>query len=482
MKRLREWLSPLVYLSNNWISLTGVVVVTTAGVTWLALLPTTLRGGILHPYLGILVYLLLPALFIGGLLLIPIGIYLRRRRQRAAGLLPADFPPLDFQNRELRKLGTFVASASVLNFIIVSQFSYSAVRYMDTVSFCGTTCHTVMKPEFTAYQDSPHARVECVNCHIGSGASWFVRSKLSGVGQVFAVTFHNYPTPIPVPVRNLRPARETCETCHWPQKFGQDQLRDVRTYADDEKNTLTHTVLMIHVGGGSYGVGIHGRHLGQGVMVRYVASDDRRQTIPWVEYNAGGHATVFAVSGAKPDLSRARVMDCMDCHNRPSHAFQLPERAVDQAMNSGDISPNLPFAKKQAVAILKQPYASDQEAASRIPAAFESYYRTTYPDVYGQHRDEVSRGAQKLLAIFRRNVFPAMKITWGTYPNNIGHVDFDGCFRCHDEQHASAEGKTITQDCTACHDLLATDEKAPKILKDLNIEPGVENTAAPASH
>lgn len=472
MKRLREWVPVLVYLSNNWISSVGVVVVTAAAVSWLFLLPVTLRGGIQHPYFGIVVYLLLPGAFIGGLFLIPIGIYFHRRRQRAANIYPADFPPLDFRNRELRKLATFVAGTTVLNIIIASHLAYSAVNYMDSVSFCGTTCHTVMKPEFTAYQDSPHARVECVSCHIGSGASWFVRSKLSGVGQVFAVTFHNYPTPIPVPVHNLRPARETCETCHWPQQFAQDQLRDIPTYADDEKNTLTHTVLMVHIGGGRYGAGIHGMHLGEGIRIRYAASDEQRQTIPWVEYSSRGHSTVFAASGTpQPEPARIRTMDCMDCHNRPTHVFQLPEPAVDQAMYAHDIPPDLPFAKKQAVAILKQPYSSEEEAAGRIPTAFEDFYRTAYPDVYAQRRDDIERAGGRVLAIFQRNVFPAMKVTWGTYPNNIGHMDSDGCFRCHDEQHASAEGKTITQDCSACHDLLATGEKEPKILQELGLGP-----------
>jgi NapC/NirT cytochrome c family, N-terminal region len=470
MTKLRRWLSPVVYLSNNWISLIGVVVVTAASVLWMALLPITVRGGISHPYFGILVYLLLPAVFVAGLILIPVGIYWQRRRQRAAGIYPSDFPPLDYQNRELRKLAGFIAVTTVVNVMIASQFTYSAVRYMDTVSFCGTTCHTVMKPEFTAYQGSPHSRVECVNCHIGPGASWFVRSKLSGVGQVFAVALHNYPTPIPVPVRNLRPARETCETCHWPQRFGEDGLRDIPTYADDETNTLTHTVLLVHIGGGRRGVGIHGMHLGEGVRVRYFASDERRQTIPWVEYTSGGRTTVFAASGAKADPARIREMDCMDCHNRPTHVFELPERAVDHAMAAGDISSTLPFAKKTGVEILKRPYSSEGEAASRIPAAFEDYYRNTYPQVYAQRREEIGKSAQKLLAIFNRNVFPEMKITWGTYVNNIGHTDSIGCFRCHDEQHTSSEGKTITQDCTACHNPLAIDEKQPKVLTELGLE------------
>ena len=468
---LRGWLSPIVYLSNNWISLVGVVVVTAATVTWLVFLPITLRGGVLHPYFGMVVYLLLPGVFIAGLVLIPIGIYWNRRRKRLKGELPTDFPPLDPRNRELRKLALFVSVTTFLNIIIASQFSYSAVRYMDTVAFCGQTCHTVMQPEFTAHQRSPHSRVECVNCHIGPGASWFVRSKLSGAGQVIAVLLNNYPRPIPVPVRNLRPARETCETCHWPQKFDEDRLRDIISFGEDEQNTLSHTVLMLHLGGGVSRIGIHGRHLGQGVQVRYYASDEKRQTIPWVEYTAGGKTTVYASGNAKPDPSQLREMDCMDCHNRPTHIYQLPARAVDEALGAGEISTALPFAKKQSVVILKQSYATEQEAVAKIPVAFEDYYRNNYPQVYAQRRDDITRSGKALLGIFQHNVFPAMKVTWGTYPNNLGHTDSDGCFRCHDEQHAAKDGKTITQDCGACHNILASDEKNPKILVDLGLAP-----------
>ena len=468
--RVRAWLSPLIYLSNNWISLIGVVVVTVGGVTWMLLLPTTIRGAYLHPYIGILVYLFLPVLFVAGLLLIPIGIYWNRRRQKAQGVYPADFPPLDLKNPELRKVISFVGVTTILNILITGQFTYGAVRYMDSVSFCGQTCHTVMKPEFTAYQGSPHSRVECVSCHIGPGAGWFVRSKLSGAGQLFAVMFHSYPTPIPVPVRNLRPARETCETCHWPQKFGEDRVKDIPSYGDDEQNTLKHTVLLLHIGGGAYGVGIHGVHLGEGVKVRYFASDEKRQTIPWVEYTSGGKSTVFAVEKTQPpDPSKTRVMDCMDCHSRPTHTFELPERAVNRAMSAGDISPTLPFARKQSVEILKQTYSTSEDAAARIPAAFEAYYQKTYPEIYSQRQAEVRRSAQAVLAVFQRNVFPEMKVTWGTYLNNIGHTDSDGCFRCHDGSHSSASNQSITQDCGACHNLLATDEKDPKILSDLGL-------------
>jgi nitrate/TMAO reductase-like tetraheme cytochrome c subunit len=464
-------LSPLVHLSNNWVSLIGVVVVTTATVFWLFLLPTTMRGDVHNPYNGILAFMLLPALFFLGLVLIPLGIYWRNRKERRQGLYPASFPPLNLKNLEFRRLVTFVGVTTFANIVIASQLAYGAVSYMETVSFCGQTCHTVMQPEFTAYQSSPHSRVECVQCHIGPGESWFVRSKLSGMRQVFAVMFHTYETPIPTPVHNLRPARETCESCHWPQKYGEDRVRIINKFADDENNSLTKTVLLMKIGGGSKGIGIHGTHLGPGVHIRYGHSDPQRQTIPWIEYSGPDGKTVYRAEGAPADgkgLS-IREMDCIDCHNRPAHSYKLPERAVDEAMFAGDLSASLPFARKESVDILKRTYASRDAAAAGIPAALTAFYRETYPAIYRERQAEVVRTGTGLLAIYNRNIFPAMKVTWGTYPNNIGHTDFPGCFRCHDDSHASADGRKVTQDCGACHNLLAMDEAAPKILTDLGI-------------
>jgi hypothetical protein len=474
MSKVRAFLSPLIYLSNNFVSLVGVVLATIGGVTWLLLLPTSIRGGYLHPYLGILVYLLLPGLFILGLVLIPLGLYWNRRGQRKRGVYPSEFPSLDLKSHELRRLLRFVAVTTILNVVIISQFAYGAVRHMDSVAFCGQTCHTVMRPEFTAYQSSPHQHVDCVNCHIGSGATWFLRSKVSGMRQVFAVALHNYPTPIPVPVHNLRPARETCEACHWPQNNSAERLKDIRGYAADEQNTLNHTVLLLHIGGGASGAGIHGTHLGDGVRIRYFASDDKRQTIPWVEYVSGGKTTVYAAEKSKtPDSSQLRVMDCLDCHNRPAHTFEPPDRAVNKAMSNADISSALPFAKKQSLELLKQRYSSSEDAKARIPSAFEAYYQKNYPEIYAQRGEEVRRSARGVLSVFEHNVFPEMKVTWGTYLNNVGHTDSDGCFRCHDGSHSSADKQSITQDCGACHNLLASDEKNPKILTDLGmVEPG----------
>jgi hypothetical protein len=470
-RRGPSWLSPIIHLSSNWVSLAGVVIVTTATVFWLFLLPVTLRGTTESPYVGILAFLVLPAPFFAGLILVPLGIWLKRKREGRAGIYPPEFPPLTWNNADLRRLVYFVFFTTMVNLAIASQVSYSAVNYMDSVTFCGETCHTVMQPEYTAYQNSPHARVECVKCHIGPGASWFVKSKLSGVGQVLAVTFHTYSTPIPTPVRSLRPARETCEACHWPQKYGEDRLQVIDKFAGDQANTLTKTVLLMKIGGGNRGIGIHGTHLGPGVAIRYAHADEGRQNIPWIEYNGPGGKTVYATPAAKPAGGGLpiREMDCVDCHNRPTHAYELPERAVDRVMNAGRISPSLPFAKKRAVEILKASYGTRDEAAQKIPAAFESYYRDNYPAIWAQRRAEVTSAAGQVLAIYDRNIFPAMKVTWGTYPNNIGHTDSPGCFRCHDGNHAAKDGRSVTQDCNACHNLLAMDEADPKVLTDLGI-------------
>ncbi|HTX36862.1 MAG TPA: NapC/NirT family cytochrome c [Bryobacteraceae bacterium] len=468
------WLSPVIHLSNNWISLAGVVIVTSATIFWLFLLPTTLRGETQNPYVGILAFLTIPGPFFTGLALIPLGIWLKRKREGRTGILPGD-RTLTWRNLELRRLVYFVGGTTVLNVLIASQLTYGAVNYMDSVTFCGETCHNVMQPEFTAYQDSPHSKVECVKCHIGPGAGWFVKSKLSGVGQVFAVTFHTYPRPIPTPVHNLRPARETCEACHWPQKYGEDRIKVIAKYAPDETNTLTKTVLLMRIGGGNNGLGIHGTHLGKGVVIRYGHSDEARQVIPWVEYSINGKKTIYATSDVKsgpvddPPGLTMREMDCMDCHNRPSHSYDLPERALDKAMANGLISAALPQAKKQATDILKADYKTRDEAAQKIPVAFEQFYQRSYPAVWAQRQAEVTTSAKAVLAIWDRNIFPGMNVTWGKYPVNIGHTDFPGCFRCHDGGHTAKNGNTITQDCSACHNILAMDEANPKVLTDLGV-------------
>jgi hypothetical protein len=348
---------------------------------------------------------------------------------------------------------------------------------MDSVQFCGLTCHRLMQPEYTAYQNSPHARVACVGCHIGPGASWFVRSKLSGSYQVYATIFDKYPRPIPTPVANLRPARETCEQCHWPAKFTNERMTVREHYAEDEKNSLTDTVLLVKVGGEDpithQPIGIHGVHMAAGTTFRYRATDEHRQEIAEVMLERGGTTETFLQEGVTLTEAQRRipmrVMDCVDCHNRPSHNFQLPDAAMDLMMAAGRISPDLPFAKKKGLELLKTHYPSREEATQKIEAGFRDFYRSSYPQVFSQEGKEVEAAAQALSSIYLRNVFPDMNIDWGSYPNNIGHMNWPGCFRCHDGSHKSAQGNVINMDCGACHNLLATDEPAPKILQQLGL-------------
>lgn len=475
---IQGWLSSVVYLSKNWISRIGVVVVTTATILWLFLLPASLRGEVQHPYIGILGYLILPGIFFFGLFLVPLGIWFHVRAERRAGRYPLTYNPLTLRTPELRQLIMFIGITTFINIVIGSQLTYRAITYMDGVTFCGQTCHSVMQPEYGAYQNSPHSRVECVACHIGPGASWFVQSKLSGLGQVFAVTFNTYPRPIPTPVRNLRPARETCEACHWPQKFSEDRVRVIDKYAEDENNTLTKTVLLMRVSAQEGHPGIHSAHLGQGIAIYYNPADESRQAIPRIEYRnaATGRSESYTAADAKPDAIKGlplRQMDCMDCHNRPTHTFQLPDRAVDIAMAAGDIPATLPFIKKTAVEVLRKGYKSQDEAALAIPGGIEKFYRSTNPAVYASRRGDIERAGKAALVIYRRNVFPQMHVTWGTYPNNLGHMDFPGCFRCHDGNHATQAGKAIPNDCNTCHQMLAMDEPSPKILSELGLANGV---------
>jgi len=456
-------------LTRHWLSLAGVALVTTAGISWLFVLPQQIRGHVSNPYIGIIVFLILPIVFFVGLALIPIGVYLSKRQIRP-GLPEAGFD----RRAALHRLAWFFGVLTLVNVIIGTQVTYRAVAHMETPQFCGATCHT-MHPQFAAYQNSPHSRVECVECHVAPGAAGWISSKAAGTRQLIETVLNTYRRPIPSALESNRlvPARETCENCHWPQAFGGVRLRVFSKYADDEANTRTQTVLAVMVGGGKI-AGIHGAHVGPGVHIRYSATDGARQTIPWVEYRntTTGAVKTFVSSDSTPDSLKAQPkydMQCVDCHNRPTHTFDLPDRAMDKALALGDIAVTLPYIKKKGVELLKASYNSSQEAADKLPRELVAFYQQNYPDLYAKRSQDINQAGQAVLAIYNRNVFPDMKVTWGTYPNNLGHTDFPGCFRCHDGSHATGDGKSITQDCSTCHEPLAMDEASPEILKTLGI-------------
>ena len=476
---LKNWTRLLFLLGQNSLTLAGAVLTTSSAVTLIAFwVYDVIIPGPPHPYIGILLFLILPGVFLIGLILIPTGIVLRRRRLRAGSQLGDSYPQIDLHQPMVRHGLLLVGVATFLNVLIFGTASFRGVTYMDSTQFCGQTCHTVMTPEFTAYQGSPHAHVECVGCHIGPGAGWFVRSKLSGVRQVFAVTLHTYSRPIPAPVKYLRPARETCEQCHWPQRFTGDKFVVKTTYKEDEKNTPQTTVLLMKIGGRTWqgAVGIHGRHLNEGSRIQYISIDDKRQVIPVVYYTDDSGKQVEYVSSEikatkqQLDAGEHRSMDCVDCHNRPTHAFDLPENAVNREMAGGQISTDLPYIRKEALELLKVEYPDRETARQQITEGVNAFYRTKYPSVYDSRRALVQQAAGSVSEIYLRNIFPEMKMTWGVHPSNIGHNDSPGCFRCHDGSHASADGKVIANDCDTCHSVLAMDEEKPKILTDLGIK------------
>jgi hypothetical protein len=446
-------------LFRNYISLVGaaIVIASVVSVTLLFLIEITSNGE--NPYLGILTYIIFPSILMFGLTVVVLGMVRERwRRSRASADFRA-YPRLDLNDTRARHAAfTFL----VVTFIFVSASafgSYRAYEYTESVGFCGQTCH-VMKPERTAYQAGAHARVGCVGCHVGPGASWYVRSKLSGAYQLYSVTFNKYSKPITTPVHNLRPAQETCEQCHWPEKFFGAQLKVFNRYGYDEQNTLRQRRMLINVGGGSPAAGlvtgIHW-HMNIGNEVTYISIDDHRQVIPWVRIkDRQGNVTEYIdrtrpITPEQIASGNKRRMDCVDCHNRPAHNYLPPDVAVDQAFVSGRLDPSLPYLKRQAVEVLSKAYTTTPEAVNSIATSLTDFYRSNYADVYSQKRASIDGAITEVQRIFQTYFFPEMKTDWQTHPNNIGHLYFVGCFRCHDGEHVSSSGKVITNNCNVCH-------------------------------
>lgn len=445
---------------RNGVSLAGGVIVTMSALVFIVVFLLDMLGLHTNPYLGIVFFVIVPAFFILGLLLIPIGMWMERRRRASGKSSRVGWPRLDLNDPVHRRTAFIVLVLTMANVVIVSLAAYRGIEFMDSPSFCGEVCHEVMQPEFTAYQNGPHSRVGCVQCHIGPGAPWFVKAKLDGTRQVVAVLLNSHARPISSPVHNLRPAREVCEQCHWPEKFHGDKMMVKKDYADDEAVTESATTLRLHVGGGGdrigRAVGIHW-HMSPLVQVEYIATDDKRQVISYVKVkDEKGDVREYFVDGvtqAQLDAGEHRNMDCMDCHNRPSHKFApSPERAIDGAISNGEIAQGLPFIRREAVAALKVNYPDQVTAQQEIATRLVNFYRSN-GDVYSARKGDVDRAVETAQRIYARNIFPAMKVAWGSYPDNIGHTDSPGCFRCHDDNHKSKDGRVIKQDCESCHEI-----------------------------
>ena len=452
-------------LLRNYITLSGLALagIALANIIVLAIIDVTSDRP--NPYTGLLAYMVLPAFLAIGLILAAVGIVRERHRRLVAIAGDPMHLKIDLAHpKHQSRLVAFVSIVAV--FVLLSAFgSYRAYEFTDSTTFCGELCHSVMHPEAVAHTHSPHARVSCVECHVGSGASWYVKSKLSGARQVVKTMLNTYPRPIESPVANLRPAAQTCEQCHWPRNFWGAQLKVFNHFSSDEANTPRQVRLLIKTGGGDpeSGQGAAGIHWHMNIAnkIEY-RSDAKRQSISWIRLtDSKGNVTEYTASGGDlgaNDTLNVRRMDCVDCHNRPTHKYNPPDRSVDQAMASNRISPTLPFSKQQGVQALTAEYKTTGEAMEAIAKTIPAFYQTKYPQVAKDRKGDIDSMVSEVQRLYRENIFPEMHVDWRTHPDNVGHYYFNGCFRCHDGNHKSAEGKVITKDCNSCHTVLSEQE------------------------
>ena len=452
---------------KNGLSIFGAVLAlfNLASILSLALLTSLFEFG--GSYIGLFIYIILPGFMIFGLILIPIGMRIQRKKIKKLEKegKELDWPILDFNKTTTRNATIIFAVGSVFLLIISSVGSYEAFHYTESVQFCGKLCHQVMEPEYTTYYGSAHERVACVECHVGAGANWYVKSKLSGLYQVYSVMAKKYPQPIPTPIANLRPAQETCEHCHWPEKFYDDKRRIKNSYLTDDENSevVLHMLIKTSTKHTLNGIekGIHQR-ISPDVIIEYKTSNPNRQEIPWVKYTntKTGESYVYldndlGLSAEQIDSLETRVMDCLDCHNRPSHDYLAPQNFIDKSIKSAKISKTLPGIKMLAMQVLIPEYSTKDSAFMAIDSIINEYYKEGYPEIWETRSKDIKDAIAEIQDGYANNIFPYMKADWRVYPNNLGHMETDGCYRCHNDRHSTEAGRVISKDCNLCHNIVA---------------------------
>jgi len=457
-------------VSVNRIGLTGVALVTSAVVTFLLLELARVIGLMTNTYAGLVTYLAFPVIFVIGLVLIPIG---WRQRKKATGKSARELLDERFGDRSI--VGSFfgstvfrtVAIFTGINIVIFSAASSRMLQFMDEPEFCGTACHSVMNPEWVTYQQSPHARVKCVECHVGEGVGALIDSKLNGMWQMVSVTFDLLERPIPTPVHQLRPARETCEKCHWPDKFYGSRLKTVARYARNETSTPHYTSLNLKIDAGKHGqrAGIHW-HIAEESEVRYASVDDEREEMIWVEVSQDDGSfkryTNTALVKEPSGEQDVRTFDCVDCHNRATHIYEDPQKAIDDRLARGLMDRSLPFLKREVLAAVSASYPDTVAARAGITNHIEGFYRRQYGQLASRSARQIDEAVRVAQQVYSRNVHPGMNIEWNSYPSMIGHPGpGQGCFRCHNEHLVDEAGEAMSSDCTLCHSILAFDSDRP---------------------
>ena len=429
-------------LTRNPVSAFGAWLTTLSALAFIAYYIAEAFGLFASPYSGLIGFVVLPACFILGLLIIPLGVW-RESRRRRRGLEPWRWPAFDLSQSSTRRVAFAIALLTLVNLAIVAVAGMGAVHYMETDQFCGQVCHVPMRPQFTAHHVPPHAQVECVQCHVGPGAKGMVQAKLNGTRQLYEFTLNSFQRPIPSsPARNIPVASDTCMKCHSADRLARDVVKTTYEYDDDEANTEKASTVVHFTAKDHW-------HTRDGRRVEYVTTDPKRGTIPYVKVTeADGKVTeYFADKVTAPPAGESRVMDCMDCHSRPAHRFSpAVEQTVDAAIGAGQISRGLPFVRREMIAALKATYPTQEAGAEAIRTKLVDFYKGD-----PSKATEANAAAAAAVRLYQQNVFPDMKVTWGTYLSHIGHSETDGCFRCHDDEHKTKDGRAIKQDCELCH-------------------------------
>jgi hypothetical protein len=449
-------------LLRNYISFAGFAIVAAALTSFVMLVLVEFTGGAAdNPYSDLITYILVPSILAFGIFVILVGGLWERRRRRGMSHKEIGRYPVFDLNDPARRRRALALVVVVFTFLFLTAFgSYRAFEYTESVAFCGQACHKVMKPEFIAYGASPHARVACVECHVGGGAGAYVKAKFNGMHQLWGVVSGHYHRPIETPVAQMRSATETCEKCHWSQKYNGDEIKVFNHYEYDEHSSLNQTRMLIHVGGGDPQAGPVGGihwHMNVANQVDFISSDQQRQTIPWVRmHDMSGNVVEYKTADYKAsskeiESSEKRRMDCIDCHSRPAHQYLSPNQAVDRSIDASRLDINLPYIKAKSVEVLAGQYNTNDEALAAIADDIGNYYRTNYP---GVPQASVQGAIIELQHIYQTYFFPEMKTDWKASPNNIGHYNVQGCFRCHDGQHFSQDGRVIRNECNICHTTL----------------------------
>lgn len=466
--------------SKNWLTIIGAII---ASINFILIFVLFVISRIMNnaeTNLGLFIYIILPGFFLLGLLIIPIGM-IRERKKTAKGEVKR-LPWIDLNLPDHRNAFVIFTIVTILVLVLSTMGSFKAYHITESVEFCGKLCHRVMEPEHTAYQSSPHANVLCVECHVGAGASWYVKSKLSGLHQVYAVLANDYTRPIETPLHDLRPARETCEKCHWPEKFYARSVWTKKYFLADSLNTEWDVSLQMKTGPEYSGLGhvegIHW-HINPAVKIEYISENDKREVITYVKYTntSTGKSVIYRdennpVSDSLLAASEMRTMDCIDCHNRPSHEYSSPTVYFDGEMLTGEARKEIPFFKKASMEVLRETFTNKDTAIMKIKDGITNFYQTNYPEIYLKNTDAINNSIASVQRAFSRNYFPRMKVAYDVYPDHIGHLETNGCFRCHNNSFKSEDGRTIARDCNQCHTILA--QGNPGAMEYSNIKQSLE--------